>query len=84
MTGEKVFVIGETIEQGYPVGLDLEKLVKRSSGIFGATGTGKSFLTRMVLAGLMQMTPPPRWCSTCTMSTGMTPTTPIRAPTCAA
>ncbi len=54
MTGDKVFVIGQTIEQGYPVGLDLEKLVKRSSGIFGATGTGKSFLTRMVLAGLMQ------------------------------
>lgn len=48
------FVIGHTIEQGYPVCLDLERFVKRSSGIFGATGTGKSFLTRMVLAGLMQ------------------------------
>jgi DNA helicase HerA-like ATPase len=35
------------------VRLDLKKFVKRSSGIFGATGTGKSFLTRMVLAGLM-------------------------------
>ncbi|MCZ7674342.1 MAG: ATP-binding protein [Chloroflexi bacterium] len=34
--------------------LDLHKFVKRSSGIFGATGTGKSFLTRMVLAGLMK------------------------------
>jgi DNA helicase HerA-like ATPase len=54
LTGDKVFVIGETIEQGYPVGVDLVKLVKRSSGIFGATGTGKSFLTRMVLAGLMK------------------------------
>jgi len=48
------FVIGHTIEQGYPVCLDLERLVKRSSGIFGATGTGKSFLTRMALAGLMK------------------------------
>src|SRR5690606_5078969 len=48
------FVIGHTIEQGYPVCLDLDRFVKRSSGIFGATGTGKSFLTRMVLAGLMQ------------------------------
>lgn len=48
------FVIGHTIEQGYPVALDLKKFVKRSSGIFGATGTGKSFLTRMVLAGLMK------------------------------
>ncbi|RMG93308.1 MAG: ATP-binding protein [Chloroflexi bacterium] len=48
------FVIGQTIEQGHPVQLDLERFVKRSSGIFGATGTGKSFLTRMVLAGLMR------------------------------
>ncbi len=52
--GDKNFVIGHTIEQCYPVCLDLERFVKRSSGIFGATGTGKSFLTRMVLAGLMQ------------------------------
>ena len=44
------FVVGHTIEQGYPVCLDLARFVKRSSGIFGATGTGKSFLTRMVLA----------------------------------
>jgi uncharacterized protein len=28
--------------------------VQRSSGIFGATGTGKSFLTRILLAGLIQ------------------------------
>ena len=48
------FVIGYTIEQKHPVALDLRRLVKRSSGIFGATGTGKSFLTRMVLAGLMK------------------------------
>ncbi|MCP4422309.1 MAG: ATP-binding protein, partial [Chloroflexi bacterium] len=52
--GEGMFVVGHTIEQGYPVRLDLKKFVKRSSGIFGATGTGKSFLTRMVLAGLMR------------------------------
>lgn len=48
------FIIGHTIEQGHPIALDLGKLVKRSSGIFGATGTGKSFLTRMVLAGVMK------------------------------
>ncbi len=49
------FVIGTTTtEPHHPVGLDLAKLVKRSSGIFGATGTGKSFLTRMVLAGVMK------------------------------
>ena len=47
------FVIGYTREQGHPVVINLEKFVKRSSGVFGATGTGKSFLTRMVLAGLI-------------------------------
>jgi DNA helicase HerA-like ATPase len=52
--GPGVFHIGNTIEQGYKVCLDLHKFIKRSSGIFGATGTGKSFLTRMVLAGLMK------------------------------
>lgn len=52
--GKGMFVVGHTIEQGYPVRLDLDKFVQRSSGIFGATGTGKSFLTRMVLAGLMR------------------------------
>ena len=47
------FVIGTTREQGHPVCLNLRKLVQRSSGVFGATGTGKSFLTRIVLAGLI-------------------------------
>ena len=47
------FVIGYTREQGHPVCIDMEKFVQRSSGVFGATGTGKSFLTRLVLAGLM-------------------------------
>jgi uncharacterized protein len=48
------FVIGRTREQGHPVCIDLDKFVQRSAGVFGATGTGKSFLTRIVLAGLMQ------------------------------
>ncbi len=47
------FVIGYTREQGHPVCIDLDQFVKRSAGVFGATGTGKSFLTRLVLAGLM-------------------------------
>jgi hypothetical protein len=47
------FVIGTTREQGHPVCIDLDKFVQRSAGVFGATGTGKSFLTRLVLAGLM-------------------------------
>ncbi len=47
------FVIGNTREQNHPVCIDLDKFVQRSSGVFGATGTGKSFLTRVVLAGLI-------------------------------
>lgn len=52
--GGSNFIIGTTREQGHPVCIDLEKFVQRSSGIFGATGTGKSFLTRIILAGLIQ------------------------------
>ncbi len=48
------FVIGYTREQGHPVCIDLDKFVQRSAGVFGATGTGKSFLTRLMLAGLIQ------------------------------
>jgi len=51
--GQGNFVIGYTREQGHPVCLNLDKFVQRSSGVFGATGTGKSFLTRIVLAGMM-------------------------------
>jgi hypothetical protein len=47
------FVIGYTREQGHPVCINLDKFVQRSAGVFGATGSGKSFLTRLVLAGLM-------------------------------
>lgn len=47
------FIIGYTREQNHPVRIDLAKFVQRSAGIFGATGTGKSFLTRIVLAGLI-------------------------------
>jgi hypothetical protein len=48
------FVVGYTREEGHPVCIDLERFVQRSAGIFGATGTGKSFLTRILLAGLIQ------------------------------
>ena len=52
--GGKNFIIGYTREQGHPVCLDLDKFVQRSAGIFGATGSGKSFLTRIILAGLIE------------------------------
>jgi DNA helicase HerA-like ATPase len=34
--------------------LNLEELVKRSNGIFGKSGTGKTFLTRLLLIGMLQ------------------------------
>ena len=34
--------------------LDLAEFVKRSNGVFGKSGTGKSFLTRILLAGILQ------------------------------
>ena len=51
--GKEIFRVGETREQGHGVCLNLDKLIQRSSGIFGTTGSGKSFLTRMILAGLI-------------------------------
>ncbi|MBN2256286.1 MAG: ATP-binding protein [Anaerolineaceae bacterium] len=53
-TSSGYFRIGNTREQGHPVCIDLVKLIQRSSGIFGATGTGKSFLTRIILSGLIK------------------------------
>jgi len=47
------FKIGTTREQNFPVCIDLSHFIQRSAGIFGATGTGKSFLARILLAGLI-------------------------------
>ncbi|NBP02792.1 MAG: DUF87 domain-containing protein [Proteobacteria bacterium] len=48
---QKYFSIGTPLDMDTPVCIDLEKLTERSTGIFGKTGTGKTFLTRLVLAG---------------------------------
>jgi DNA helicase HerA-like ATPase len=37
-----------------PVCLDLRRFVERSNGIFGKSGTGKSFLTRLILCGVIK------------------------------
>lgn len=51
---KKFFNIGKPLEMDTPVCLNLEKLAERSSGIFGKTGTGKTFLTRLVISGLIK------------------------------
>ncbi|MEL6613151.1 MAG: DUF87 domain-containing protein [Bacteroidota bacterium] len=37
-----------------PVCLDLQRFVERSNAVFGKTGTGKSFLTRLLLCGAIR------------------------------
>lgn len=48
------FNIGKPINMETPVCLNLERFIERSNGIFGKSGTGKSFLTRILLCGLIK------------------------------
>lgn len=49
------FHLGTPIDmEDVGVCLNLQEFVRRSSGIFGKSGTGKTFLTRLVLCGLVQ------------------------------
>jgi DNA helicase HerA-like ATPase len=49
------FFVGTPLEmETVQVNLDLTRLVERSSGVFGKSGTGKSFITRTVLAGVIK------------------------------
>lgn len=51
----KFFHIGTPIDMDdTPVCLNLERFVERSNGIFGKSGTGKTFLTRIVLCGIIK------------------------------
>lgn len=45
--------VGTPLDMTSQVCIDLLKLVERSNAVFGKTGTGKSFLTRMLLAGII-------------------------------
>ena len=51
---ERKFYIGTPLDMETKICLNLEELVKRSNGIFGKSGTGKTFLTRILLIGLLQ------------------------------
>jgi DNA helicase HerA-like ATPase len=51
---EKKFFIGTPLDMETKICLDLAEFVKRSNGIFGKSGTGKTFLTRMLLIGMLQ------------------------------
>ena len=48
------FNVGVPLElEETQINLDLKRLVERSVGVFGKSGTGKSFLTRVLLAGII-------------------------------
>ena len=48
------FWIGSPLDMDTRVCLDLDNLVRRSFGVFGKSGTGKTFLTRLLLVGVLQ------------------------------
>ncbi|HEY9696315.1 MAG TPA: ATP-binding protein [Trichocoleus sp.] len=48
------FAIGQPIDMDVPICLDLDRFIERSNGIFGKSGTGKSFLTRLLLSGIIR------------------------------
>ncbi|MEO3704638.1 ATP-binding protein [Trichormus azollae] len=50
----KNFSIGKPLDMDVPICIDLNRFVERSNGVFGKSGTGKSFLTRLLLAGVIR------------------------------
>jgi uncharacterized protein len=49
------FHIGAPLDMdNVKITLSLERLVERSSGVFGKSGTGKTFLSRLLLAGIIR------------------------------
>ncbi len=47
------FSIGTPLTSDIPVAIDLRRFMERSNGIFGQSGTGKSFLARLLLCGVI-------------------------------
>jgi uncharacterized protein len=48
------FLIGNPLDMDVTVCLEYRRFIERSNGVFGKTGTGKTFLTRMILLDLIQ------------------------------
>ena len=48
------FWIGNPLDMETKLCLNMEELVERSSGVFGKSGTGKTFFTRQLLIGMLQ------------------------------
>ncbi|HZT41170.1 MAG TPA: ATP-binding protein [Chthonomonadaceae bacterium] len=52
--GSKFFYVGTPLDMDTPVCLNLDRWVERSNAIFGKSGTGKTFLTRLCLCGVIK------------------------------
>ena len=52
--GEDRFELGTPRDMDVPIRLNLRRFVERSNGVFGKSGTGKSFLTRLLLCGVIK------------------------------
>ena len=50
----RYFNMGTPLDMDTPVCINLDRLVERSNGVFGKTGTGKTFLTRLLLCGMIK------------------------------
>jgi hypothetical protein len=48
------FAMGTPLTMELPICINLNRFVERSSGIFGQSGTGKSFLARLAISGVIQ------------------------------
>jgi DNA helicase HerA-like ATPase len=48
------FAIGQPLDMNVPICLNLDRFVERSNGVFGKSGTGKSFLTRLLISGIIR------------------------------
>lgn len=51
---DRQFYIGTPLDMETKVCLNVHEFVKRSNGVFGKSGTGKTFLTRLLLIGILQ------------------------------
>lgn len=52
--GDRFFHVGAPLDMDTPVCLNLDRWVERSNAIFGKSGTGKTFLTRLCLCGVIK------------------------------
>jgi DNA helicase HerA-like ATPase len=50
----KNFAIGQPLDMDVPICINLDRFVERSNGVFGKSGTGKSFLTRLLISGIIR------------------------------